>query len=319
MIKINPTQDIDISFNNYILNRQKKYANHLENGIPDYSFALDHIARQKINATPGVYRFFKALTNTIVPRARQEINMTGLKVSSMQYSHIYDMAVECADRLGIGIPTVYIKPEISILNAYTYAIEDEDPIIIINSSLIERFTEGELKAVIGHECGHIHNNHGIYNIAAETIINQGLGNIPIVSQILSLLSYPLQLMILSWSRAAEITCDRAGMICSDDPMDEVTSHIKFLHGGMLDAQEASIEQALKQYDSLRKTPVRFLELASTHPTSHRRALAALEFKNSELLYKWRPEWKNPDMDLLNKQELDMRCQKYVGVVKSEVR
>ena len=35
---------------------------------------------------------------------------------------------------------------------------------MIHSSLYERLTPGELKTVIGHECGHIHNMHGVYSI-----------------------------------------------------------------------------------------------------------------------------------------------------------
>ena len=32
--------------------------------------------------------------------------------------------------------------------------------------------------------------------------------------------------------------------------------------------------------------------------------------------KWRPEWKTPDLQLIGKQELDARCERYVGVLSS---
>ncbi len=316
MINFNPTDDIDISFNSYVLERQKVHNKHLEGGIPDYAFASDYAIRQKIKALPGVYPFFKALTSTYVPRHKQIINLNGLKVGAEQYPEIYNMTLECANILGIGIPTVYIIPELAVLNAYTIATDDEAPIIVLHSSIVERFSYDELKTVIGHECGHIHNNHGIYNIAVQTILGQGM-NIPIVSQILSALTTPVRLMFMAWNRAAEVTCDRAGIICANDPMDILKADVKLMQGGMINSSKANIESALKQYDMLKKTPVRFLELDSDHPTTVRRLYADLEFLNSEILYKWRQEWKKPGMALIDKQELDTRCEKYISVVRGE--
>ncbi len=316
MINYNPTDDIDISFNSYVMEREKTYNKHLEGGIPDYAFASDFAIRQKIRALPGVYPFFKALTSTYVPRHKQLLNQSALKVGAGQYPEIYNMTAECANILGIGMPTIYIIPEMAVLNAYTIATDDESPIIVLHSSLVERFSLDELKTVIGHECGHIHNNHGIYSIAVQTMLEQGM-NIPIVSQILSALTIPVRLMFMAWIRAAEVTCDRAGIICANDPMDIMKADVKLMHGGMINSSEANIEAALKQYDILRKTPVRLLELNSTHPNTVRRLYANLEFLNSEILYKWRPEWKSPDMKLIDKQELDTRCEKYISVLRSE--
>lgn len=316
MINYNPTDDIDISFNSYVMERQNFHNKHLEGGIPDYAFASDYAIRQKIRVLPGVYPFFKALTATYVPKHKQILNQSALKVGAFQYPEIYKMTAECASILGIGIPTVYIVPEMAVLNAYTIATDDESPIIVLHSSLVERFSLDELKTVIGHECGHIHNNHGIYSIAVQTMLDQGM-NIPIISQILSALTIPVRMMFMAWIRAAEVTCDRAGMICANDPMDIMKADVKLMHGGMINSSEASVYAALKQYDILRKTPVRLLELNSTHPNTVRRLYANLEFLNSDILYKWRPEWRKPDMKLIDKQELDTRCEKYISVIRSE--
>jgi len=315
MSNFNPTDDINVSFNEYVLNRQGVYASHVQGGIPDYAFDSDYALRKKIKALPGIYPFFKALTSTWVPRKKQEINMHGLRVGPNQYADIYNIAVECADILGIGIPTVYIFPDPATINAYTIATDDEAPIVVLYSSLVERFTKDEIRAIMGHECGHIHNNHGIYSIAAQIILEQGINAIPFVSQILSLISMPIRYMFMAWHRAGEVTCDRAGIICSADSMDITKAFMKLMHGGMMGAEEANIEAALKQYEALKKTPVRFLELEQSHPVTVRRLLADLEFMNSDVLYKWRPEWKKPDMNLIAKQELDARCSKYVSVIK----
>ena len=315
----NPTETIDVSFKAYISDRKAIMQSHLEGEIPDNAYGADYLLRQKIKAIPGFYPVAKAITNTYVPQMRQRLNLDALKVGPSQFSDVYEMASDCAMRLGIGIPAVFIEPDPAVINAYTIACDDDAPIVVISSGLLERVTPGELRAVIGHECGHIHNNHGIYNIAAELILNSLQKTIPGVQQIIKLVSMPLQLAFTMWSRAGEVTCDRAGVICSQDAQDNITLQAKFIYGAALNRNDVNIEAILKQYDVLQATPVRFLELDRTHPVSVRRIFAIKEFLASDVLYSWRPEWKTPDMHLIGKQELDARCEKYVSVVKSEKR
>lgn len=316
---MNPTQSLDISFNNYVNTRKRVYSAHLVDGIPDYSYATDYEIRKKINSIPGVYAFFKAMTKYVVPYLKQSTNLNALQVGPNQFKEVYDITGECARRLGIGVPQVYIIPDVTTINAMSYAVEDAAPLICVTSALFERFTIPELKAVIGHECGHIHNNHSIYNIAAEVILNNGLllgiGLIPGFQQILQLISKPLYFMFQAWSRAAEVTADRAGMICCDDPKDVINVDAKFLYGGAFGNYNINVDELEKQFEKLRSTPVRLLELDSSHPVPVRRIFASKEFLQSQVLYTWRPEWKKPDMKLYSKKELDERCDKYISVLK----
>jgi Zn-dependent protease with chaperone function len=290
----------------------------MEGGVPNYSFGSDYSLRQKIKAIPGAYKLAKAWTNYVVPLKKKEYNLQSLKVGPDQFPDVYKMVTDCARILGIGIPTTYVESDNEI-SAYTWATEDDSPIIVISSGLLERFTPGEIKYVIGHECGHIHNNHGIFNSAAILILLAGeVGGtlvIPGFSQLMHLASMPIQLGLLAWSRAAEVSSDRCGIICSDNMEDVIGATAKFLYGGTFNRSDINVDALLKQYEQIKETPVRFLELGSTHPVPVRRIFAAKEFMNSEVLYKWRPEWKQPGINLINKQELDMRCDKIISVRK----
>lgn len=317
MIKINPTENLNVSFAAYVRERQRQSDAHLDGGIPDYAYASDYIIRQKIKAMPGVYPFFKAVTSQLVPVMKQQTNLSALKVGPNQFPEIHKMTEECARILGIGVPTVFIQPNLGEFNAYSIAFDDESPTIILNSSVVERLSADELKPIIGHECGHIHNNHGIFNTAASIILGTAIGSIPLSQQIVQLLSTPLRLMFSAWSRAAEVTCDRAGTICSNSPDDIVNAFAKMLSGAVLTKNEVNIDAVLKQYDMLRSTPVRLLELEYSHPTTVRRIFAVQEFRNSEVLYRWRPEWKEPGKKLYTKQELDARCEKFINVIDSK--
>lgn len=322
MEKLNPTDLIDISFASYVQVRKAKSDLHLDNGIPDYAYGSDYVLRQKINAIPGVFALFRAITNQIVPKMKQQYNMQNLKVGPNQFPEVYNATMDCARRLGIGVPSVFIMMDPANINAWTLAYEDDSPVIVITSALLERFTPGELKVIIGHECGHIHNNHGIYITAANLILaslTTGLSLIPGIQQILALASYPIQIALNTWVRAAEVSCDRAGIICADDSNDAITSMSKLIYGATFTKTEINLDAILKQYDALRSTPIRFLELGADHPVPVRRIFAQKEFLNSDVLYRWRPEWKETGMQTIDKQELDARCEKYIGVIKGEKR
>lgn len=315
----NPTDDINLNFADYVRERSSRIGKHLQGGIPDYAFASDYATRQKIAAIPGAFQLGKAITSQVVPRQRQMYNMSGLRVGPNQSPEIYQMVRDCSELLGIGIPTTFITAELGVLNAFALAIEDAEPMIVLNSSIVERMTPQELKAVIGHECGHVHNNHGIYNVLANLLIN-GIGaSIPGIREILALVSLPLRVAIQTWSRAAEVTCDRAGVLCCGEADSTISAQSKLLSGGLLSDHQINVDALLEQYDSLRSSPVRMLELLNTHPAGVRRILAAKEFINSQVFYDWHPELKEPDMHLYSKDELDAHCAKYVSVSQNKER
>lgn len=313
----NPTASINVGWDTYVRSRRSSSDAHLVGGVPDYAFALDCNLRQKLNAMPGFKQLARAVMSTYLPRVKQQINMNYLKVGPTQMPEVYQIAVDCARRLGIGVPEVFIESDTS-MNACAYAIEDDAPLITITTGMLERATPGELKACIGHECGHIHNNHTLYTCLIELLADAG-STLPGVGALASLASIPFQLALDSWSRAAEVTADRAGMICSDSIDDNYTLQAKLMSGGVLGENAYDVQAILRQYDTLRETPIRFLEARSTHPTSARRIIAEHEFANSEVLYGWRPEWRTTNMNLLSKTELDERCKRYINIKKSKER
>lgn len=315
----NPTDEIQLNFADYVRERGSRIGKHLQGGVPDYAFASDYATRQKIAAIPGAFQLGKAITSQVVPRQRQLYNMNGLRVGPNQFPDIYRMVRDCSELLGIGIPTTFVTSALGELNAFAVATEDAEPMIVLNSSIVERMTPQELKAVIGHECGHVHNNHGIYNILASLLID-GVGmSIPGVREILALASLPLRIAIQTWSRAAEVTCDRAGALCCGEVESTISAQSKLLSGGLLSGHQVNVDALLEQYDALRTSPVRITEMLSTHPAGVRRILAAKEFANSQVFYSWHPELKAPDMNLYTREELDARCARYISVAKNEER
>ena len=201
------------------------------------------------------------------------------------------------------------------MNAYTYASDTVTPTIVVTNGLVERLTPGEIKCVIGHECGHVHNEHLVYQSVCNVLANLLSGR----NAIIQLLSKTNVLLFYEWSRAAEITCDRAGMICADSVQDAINVNKKLAYGSFLNREDVdiNIKEIRAQLDELSMVASVYTELMRTHPSGIRRVLASDEFSRCELLYKWRPDLKKPGMKLQTKEETDAAVSKYIAVLKED--
>ncbi len=312
-----PLSAVQADFGSYINKMRMRDDAHRVNGIPDYAFALDYKLREQIRKLPFFYTLSKKVAEQSEALMRQVHIANAIQAGPNQFPDIYEMAADCAKRLGIGSPNVFILHDQSI-NAYTYAGETVSPMIVIHSGLIERMTPGELKCVIAHECAHVQNEHtvyqSIYNLIMGTLVNVN----SISASVLALISETTYLLLHSWYRAAEVTCDRAAMICADNIEDAIRVNKKLAYGTFINREEeVSIEEVRKQFNDLSATVSLFTELQSTHPAAIRRILLSEEFTRCDVLYKWRPEFKKPDMIVYSKEECDKICEKYTAVIKEE--
>lgn len=315
----NPTAIIDLDFGNYLQVRSSELASHLVSGIPDYAFSLDQKLRQQLAAMAPVRAIAQSLVSFAVPFYKQIQQMKAVAVSPQQYPEIYAIGEDCAKRLGIGIPQifVYFSP---LFDAYTIATDDVAPMIVLSSTLVEALENAELQFVIGHECGHIHNLHGVYNTAVQLMTNglakAVLHSIPGVGWLEGIVRGGMMLFFLSWSRCAEITCDRAGLICCGDTTAAQMALAKVSTGGGDKLQRIDLQEYLKQISNVQSTPVRLLELLAFHPLIPKRIEAIRLFTNCEVLYSWRPELPSSKA-LCNKTEIDRECEQFIRVLNKE--
>lgn len=316
---VNPLRGMPFGFRDYVRKRKDMESERLSgNGLPDYAFAMDYELRKKLDSIPQLYSLGKKICGTITSRYMQEFNRQALLVGPDQFPEVYRIGCDCARRLGIGIPNIYIYNDPSI-NAFTYATDDIEPIIVVNSRLYERFTTGELRCVIGHECGHIHNQHGVYDMLGRLLLNGGLQSVTgaLSAQLLSLLTLSSQVALSAWSRAAEVTCDRAGMICCERLEDAYQVNAKIMSGAAGSAKsEVNLEALLQSQLTMQMSNMaRFEELFASHPSSARRIAAEMEFAGCEVLYRWRPELKEAGQTMRSREETDNRCRRFIDVAR----
>lgn len=208
-----------------------------------------------------------------------------IRVGPRQLPQLHALVEECAATLGIPVPTVYVANS-HAYNAFTFGTDDH-AIIVIYSRLVEEFEEDELRFVIGHEMGHIQNKHVVYGTVLQ-VLRAG------IAPFLAWIAPFAETALASWSRRAEVTCDRAGLICVKDVEVAERVFLKMALGSATLSAELDVEAFLEQMEDARKSPGRFTEMLALHPYLPKRIAAVRVFAESELYLRTLPE---PDPDV----------------------
>lgn len=178
--------------------------------------------------------------------------------------------------LDLPEPEFYVKLD-PVPNAYTYG--HTKPFVVMTTGLIDLLDDEECFYVIGHELGHIKANHVLYTTLANNIsllveiVGQAtLGIGTIIGQALALALY-------DWYRKAELTCDRAGLMCVQDLKPCLQSLMKMAGGASRLYEEMDYEEFLTQIQAYEAADESFLNRAykgllttyRTHPVPILRA------------------------------------------------
>ena len=124
------------------------------------------------------------------------------------------------------------------------AIGFEDPFIIVNSATLGLLNRDEQRDVLAHELGHIMSGHVTYTTIAIILLTFGLRNLPFLAGIAIL---PIQIALLEWYRKAELSCDRAGLLGTQDVRASLGTYLK-LAGGSAGDDTIDLDEFLTQAD-----------------------------------------------------------------------
>ena len=151
----------------------------------------------------------------------------------------------------------------------------------LTSSLVEGFSHGELRFVIGHELAHAKLDHLSLPMPLTATIEDLAG--PLVSR-----ATALELFL--WCRSAEISADRAGLVCARDLTAAATAFLKLSSGLTRASVAGDLSSYAAQVDTLASTPVArqkprddddTLECFNTHPYAPLRLRALVAYARSD--------------------------------------
>jgi Zn-dependent protease with chaperone function len=242
----------------------------------EYTYTFDRQSRVAFENTRPVALAVEASVRLFKQLGKHQLLGHAVKVSDRQFPRIYRITKQACDTLQIAMPQVFIVNQ-PTFNAGTLGT-NEDSFIMVHSALVDQYSDQELLTVIGHECGHIHNSHVAYLTALHYLTYMAGMFLPWILQ-------PALVALRTWSRRAEITCDRAGMLVAKDQAAAERAITKLAVGSRKLYEEFNLDAFLEQHEEGSQGIGKYMEVFATHPWLPKRVLAMRAFGDSQLYHK----------------------------------
>jgi Zn-dependent protease with chaperone function len=242
----------------------------------EYTYTFDRQSRVAFENTKPVALAVEASVRLFKQIGKHQLLGHAVKVSERQFPRIYRITKQASDTLQITMPQVFVVNQ-PTFNAGTLGTND-DSFIMVHSALIDQYSDEELLTVIGHECGHIHNSHVAYLTALHYLTYMAGMFLPWILQ-------PALVALRTWSRRAEITCDRAGMLVARDQAAAERAITKLAVGSRKLYEEFNLDAFLEQHEEGSQGIGKYMEVFATHPWLPKRVLAMRVFGDSQLYHK----------------------------------
>ncbi len=232
-----------------------------------YEHPADRSALVALRKLTGFDTLLKLLNGLFNERAmRLNFLASGVKVSERQFPHIHEMLRDGAYVLDMDtVPELFVT-QTPLVNAM--ALGTNNPFIVLNSGLVELLDAEELRAVIGHELGHVLSGHAVYRTMLYNLIILAtrIAWMPIGYIGLRAIIWGLE----EWYRKSELSCDRAGLLAGQDVEASRRVLMKLAGGSRLAEMNAdAFHEQAREYDAapdLRDSILKLLQLqGNTHP------------------------------------------------------
>jgi Zn-dependent protease with chaperone function len=242
-----------------------------------YEHPADRAALVTLRSVPGFDVLLKGMFGFFSERRLRMMYLaSAVRVDERQFASIYAIYRDAARILDIEkVPELYINQDPRV-NAWALGLDN--PFIVVSTGTVDLLDDDELRVILGHELGHVLSGHALYSSVLFALMR-----ITGVSTAIPLGGLGLRAVITAlkeWYRKAELSCDRAGLLVSQDPGAVTRVNMKMAGGARVEDMDlqAFLAQA-EEYESTgdaREGVIRILNiLNSTHPFA---VLRALEIK-----------------------------------------
>jgi Zn-dependent protease with chaperone function len=195
-----------------------------------------------------------------------------IRVDERQFPRIHRLYTEAGTTLDVReLPELFVINN-PLWNAVTIGMDK--PFIVLNSALLQGLDDEETRFVLGHELGHAQSGHALYQSLLLWLmrLSGALNWMPLGALGLRAIVAALH----EWSRKAELSGDRAGLLAVQDPAVPLRVQMKLASGGQLGELDTTAFLAQgTEYESagdLRDSVLKLLLLeAQTHPMAVIRA------------------------------------------------
>jgi Zn-dependent protease with chaperone function len=202
---------------------------------------VDQEATAALQQLPGLDWAIRSLLGGVAEQVFYLDNISSsVLVGEHQLPDLFQLLQEACEILDLEVPQLYVKQN-PVPNAYTFAMRGQQPFIVMHTSLIELLEPEEIQAVIAHELGHLKCEHGVY-LTAANLVTLAMGQSPLGA----LVAQGLQMQMMAWLRCAEFTCDRAGLLVTQDAKIMASVLMKLAGGSPTLSKQLNVDAFLDQ-------------------------------------------------------------------------
>jgi Zn-dependent protease with chaperone function len=245
-----------------------------------YEHPADRAATAALKSIPMLDTVVRRLVEWRYERAtRQMFLSNSVRVSERQLPDLWSHQVAVCKIL--DMPQTYDLYVTEVIGSNAGAIGSKNPIVVVGSPLLGRLGPGETRSLLAHEVGHILSDHMLYTTALNILLSMG-GNVPFP---LGIPAMAVKAVLLEWSRAAELSCDRAETLVVRDP--RVVCRLLLVLAGGMKAEELDLDaflvqaQEYEEWDDPSDRVRRFFyEINATHPYAVRRVSEIMKWVQS---------------------------------------
>jgi Zn-dependent protease with chaperone function len=192
-----------------------------------YEHPVDRGAMASLRAVPGFAQVLRVSHGFFAERGERLMALaSAIKVGPRLYPELDELRVECARALDIDpAPELFVQLD---PNVQASALGMDEPFLLFNTATVRSLDRDALRAVIGHEMGHVLSGHHVYSTMMVRLIRMQLSMSwsPVSALGLRAIVSALQ----EWHRKAELSADRAGLLCAQDPAAALRGHVLIAGG-----------------------------------------------------------------------------------------
>jgi Zn-dependent protease with chaperone function len=244
-----------------------------------YQHPADRAATAALAKVPYLDQVVRKLISLGYERALRAASLgASVRLGQQQLPHIWVLHRQVFNTLDMeGAPDLYLT-QFPLANAY--AIGTDRPIVLLNSELVRILDDECLRVVLAHEAAHVQSDHVLYRTALLILLQIGSGaRLPVLAG-LPLLA--IRMALLEWSRAAELSCDRAAALVTRDP--QAVCHAMMVLAAGEAAEQLNLDAFVAQgmdYEvkgsGLERLTKLMQDLNVTHPMPVRRVRILLDW------------------------------------------
>ena len=238
-----------------------------------YEHPADRGALTMLRSVPGFPAVLRAVSGAFSERGERLLTLgSAVRVGPKQYPVLHELRADCCEILDIDpVPELFVTRD---PYANGMAIGLDKPFVVLTTGLVEMMDTEALRVAIGHELGHVLSGHALYRTLLLRLIRmmQGMSWMPVGYWGLRAIVTALR----EWFRKAELSADRAGLLCSQDPAAALRGHV--LLAGAINPADVDTTEFLRQasdYESggdVRDSVLKLLNtMDDTHPLAVVRA------------------------------------------------